>query len=155
MFSWFVLSKPKSTKEHEWKTHEQTLRQIYGVMDQVKAPQIDCEQLHTVAVADLAAAVDFYTAKLGFTLAFKWGEPATMAGLNLGRVQIFLEKGQPDPKGCSVYFVVSDADLLYKFQKENAVEIIAPPEDKEWRLREYTIRDLDGYYLLFGHRLKD
>jgi len=123
-------------------------------MEHVKAPQIDCEQLHpTLAVADLAASIDFYTTKLGFTLAFKWGEPATMAGLNLGQVQIFLENGDPDPKGCSVYFVVSDADLLYNFQKDNAVEIIAPPENKEWGLREYAVRDLDGYYLLFGHRL--
>ena len=124
-------------------------------MDKPKLPQIDCEQLHPIlAVNDLAAAINFYTHKLGFILAFGWGDPPTMAGLNLGGVQIFLEQGEPDPKGCSVYFVVSDADALYNFQRQNGVEVISPPEDKQWRLREYTVRDLDGYYLLFGHRIK-
>lgn len=36
-----------------------------------------------------------------------------MAGVNLGHVQMFLEQGAPSPKGCSVYFVIGDADELY------------------------------------------
>ena len=124
-------------------------------MEKLERPQIDCEQIHpTLAVKDLGAAIGFYTEKLGFILAFKWGNPPNMAGLNLGQVQMFLQNGTPDPKDCSVYFVVSDADALYSFQKENGVEIVSPPEDKEWGLREFIVRDLDGYYLLFGHRLK-
>ena len=75
------------------------------------APHVECEQHHTILpVSDLHGAVDFYTQKLGFWLAFKWGEPASMAGVNLGHVQIFLEQGTPNPKGCSMYFVIDDAD---------------------------------------------
>ncbi|MFN2420037.1 MAG: VOC family protein [Gemmatimonadota bacterium] len=65
-------------------------------------PQVDCEQHHPgLAVNDVVAAADFYTKKLGFSLAFTWGDPPTMAGVNLDRVQIFLEHGTPSPKGCS------------------------------------------------------
>jgi len=34
-----------------------------------------------VFVSDLAAAIDFYTQKLGFTLAFTWGDPPRLAAL--------------------------------------------------------------------------
>ena len=44
----------------------------------MKAPDVDCEQHHAgIAVRDITAAVDFYTNKLGFSLAFTWGEPPT------------------------------------------------------------------------------
>ncbi|MGH9905054.1 MAG: VOC family protein [Pyrinomonadaceae bacterium] len=104
-------------------------------------------------VSDVIAAADFYTKKLGFKLAFTWGEPPTMAGVNLGHVQIFLEQGSPNPNGCSVYFVVGDADELYEFQRANGVEVVVSPEDRAYGLRDYTVRDLHGYQLTFGHRL--
>ena len=72
-------------------------------------PDVDCEMCHpTLAVTDVRAAIEFYTTKLGFWVAFAEADPPTFAGVNLGRVQIFLEHGTPAPEGCSVYFVVSD-----------------------------------------------
>lgn len=118
------------------------------------APQVECEQHHaSLSVSDVRTAVDFYTNKLGFWLAFTWGDPPTMAGVNLGQVQIFLEQGTPNPEGCSVYFVVGDADELYEFQRDKGVEVVGPPSDRPWGLRDYTVRDLHGYGLTFGHRL--
>jgi catechol 2,3-dioxygenase-like lactoylglutathione lyase family enzyme len=118
------------------------------------APRVECEQHHaSLAVGDLMAAVEFYTKKLGFFAAFTWGDPPTMAGVNLGHVQIFLEEGTPSPGACSVYFVVDAADELYEFQRANGVEIVQPPGDRAWGFRDYTVRDLNGYFLIFGHRL--
>lgn len=117
-------------------------------------PDVDCEQHHAaLAVGDVLAATDFYTKKLGFKLAFTWGDPPEMAGVNLGRVQIFLERGTPAPQGCSVYFVVGDADELYEFHRDNGVDIVEPPGDRPYELRDYRVRDLYGYELGFGHRL--
>jgi catechol 2,3-dioxygenase-like lactoylglutathione lyase family enzyme len=60
----------------------------------MNAPDVDCEQHHaSLAVRDIPAAVDFYTKKLGFWLAFTWGEPPNFAGVNLGDVQMFLREG--------------------------------------------------------------
>lgn len=118
------------------------------------APIVDCEQQHpSLSVPDIRAAIDFYTKKLGFWVAFTWGDPMEMAGVNLGQVQLFLEKGTPSPLGCSVYFVVGDTDELYEFQRANGVEIVQAPGDREYGLRDYRIRDLNGYFLGFGHRL--
>ena len=91
--------------------------------------------------------------KLGFTLAFSEGHPPTFAGVNFGHVQIFLQKGSPSPEGCSVYFVVGNADELYEFHRANGVDVVEVPQDRPYQLRDYTVRDLSGYYLNFGHRL--
>jgi catechol 2,3-dioxygenase-like lactoylglutathione lyase family enzyme len=119
-------------------------------------PFIECEQTHAgLAVGDLAAALEFYTMKLGFQQAFTWGEPPTFAGVNLGKVQMFLAGGTPTPSPDTgaVYFLVGDADALYEFHRRNGVEIVQEIEDRPYGVRNYTVRDLNGYYLVFGHHL--
>jgi catechol 2,3-dioxygenase-like lactoylglutathione lyase family enzyme len=123
-------------------------------MANTSVPRVECEQHHAVLyVSDVRAAVDFYSQKLGFTEAFVEGDPPTMAGMNLDRVQIFLKLGTPNPKGCSIYFVVGNADELYEFQRTNGVAIVDAPTDRPWGLRDYGVRDLHDYSLTFGHRI--
>jgi catechol 2,3-dioxygenase-like lactoylglutathione lyase family enzyme len=117
-------------------------------------PKVDCERLHPgLPVKDVAAAVEFYTTRLGFTLGFTWPEDSspTMAGVTLGDVQVFLEQGTPNPDGISVYFVVGNADELCEAQRANGVEIVVEPGDRPYGLRDYIARDLHGYRLGFGH----
>jgi len=115
-------------------------------------PQVDCERLHPgLPVPDVLAAAAFYTEKLGFTLGFTWGEPPTMAGVNLGEVQVFLEQGAPASGGSALYFVVGDADELYAFHRANGVEVLAGLDDRDYELRDYTVRDPYGHVLTFGH----
>jgi catechol 2,3-dioxygenase-like lactoylglutathione lyase family enzyme len=118
-------------------------------------PLIECDQQHvSVFVNDLDATVDFYTQKLGFTLAFKWGEPPSFAGLNLDRVQIFLDATRkPDPNGCCLFFNVADVDELLAFHRANGVEIAQDIGDRPWQIRDYTVRDLNGYHIVFGQHL--
>lgn len=117
-------------------------------------PEVECERHHTsLAVDDVPAAAEFYTQKLGFRLAFTWGDPPSMAGLNLGDVQIFLQKGTPSPRGIYLHFVVGDADELYDFHRANGVEIVQEPGDREYGIRDYAVRDPHGYILEFGHRI--
>lgn len=127
-------------------------------------PKIDCHQHHTgFAVPDIEKAVDFYVNKLGFTLAFTWGDPSSFAGLNFGHVQIFLDRAKPNPGGTSAYFLIGEPDAshgdpaplqeLYEFHRQNGVEVVVPPTDQDYGIRDYSIRDLHGYYLTFGVRL--
>jgi catechol 2,3-dioxygenase-like lactoylglutathione lyase family enzyme len=116
-------------------------------MADVSRPDVECELQHPLLrVPDLSAAVDFYTTRLGFTLGFMWGEPPSMAGLNLGGVQIFLGQGTPAPQGCGVYFVVGNADELYEYHRANGVEIdrVDVPVRLEKRLAA-LIQDLAEY----------
>jgi catechol 2,3-dioxygenase-like lactoylglutathione lyase family enzyme len=86
-------------------------------------PEVDREFHHTgLPVPDVPAAVAFYTQKLGFELGLTWGDPPTMAGVNLGRARIFLEQGVASPGGCNLHFVVGDADGLFELQVSRWVE---------------------------------
>ncbi len=121
----------------------------------ISRPPVDCDQQHlSVFVADLAAAIDFYTNKLGFTLAFQWGEPPYFAGVNLDRTQIFLDSShEPNPSGCCLFFNVADVDELYAFHAANGVEVVQAIGDRAWHIRDYTVRDLNGYHIVFGQQL--
>ncbi|HJU90201.1 MAG TPA: VOC family protein [Gemmatimonadaceae bacterium] len=122
-------------------------------MTERRAPDVECEQQHpSLSVPDVQRAADYYITKLGFKPGFTWGDPPTIAGVNLGSVQLFLERGTPSPNGCSVYFVVGNADQLYAFQHESGVEVVEAPGDRPWGIRDYTVQDLHGYRLTFGHR---
>lgn len=115
-------------------------------------PRVECDRQHpSLAVTDVLAAAEFYTTKLGFRLGFTWGDPPTMAGVSLDQVQLFLERGTPAPTGCSLYFVVGDADELLAFHEAAGVEIAAPIADRDYGLRDYAVRDLHGHHLSFGH----
>src|SRR5438034_5415514 len=117
-------------------------------------PHVECEQQHaSVFVADLAAGIDFYTRKLGFALAFTWGDPPTFAGMNLDRTQIFLDVRPPNPNGCCLFFNVWNVDELYEFHRANGVEVVEPIGDRPWHVRDYTVRDLNGYAIVFGQHL--
>lgn len=118
----------------------------------MSVPRVDCERHHaSLVVPDVLRAVEFYETKLGFRQAFLDGDPPTFAGINLDQVQIFLQQGTPNPSGTSVYFVVGNADELFAFHKANGVEIVAAPTDEPYGLRDFYVRDLNGYRLGFGH----
>ena len=117
-------------------------------------PTVECERVHpSLQVPDVAAAVDFYTERMGFALGFTApeGGPPTIAGVNLGEVQVFLESGTPAPSGTAVYFVVGNADELFEAQRSQGVEVVEQPGDRPYGLRDYAVRDPYGYRLAFGH----
>jgi catechol 2,3-dioxygenase-like lactoylglutathione lyase family enzyme len=114
-------------------------------------PIVECDRVHPgLPVADVAAAVEFYTTRLGFTLGFTWGEPVGFAGVNLGKVQVFLEGAPPPAAPTSVFFVVEQVDELHAFHTQQGVEILVPPGDRDYGLRDYTVRDPFGHRLTFG-----
>lgn len=112
---------------------------------------MDCERHHTTIFhADVQAAIDHYVDTLGFELDFTWGEPVEIAGVSLGEAQIFLARGTPQPNGCHLHFVIGDADAAYAEHRASGADIVVEIGDREYGLRDYTVRDLGGYTLDFG-----
>jgi catechol 2,3-dioxygenase-like lactoylglutathione lyase family enzyme len=115
-------------------------------------PVVECEKMNvTLPVSNLAAAIEFYVTKLGFRLGFLWGEPAWFAGITLGKVEIFLKEDTPAPNAGAVVFMVGDADALYEFHRANGVPVVEEIDDREYGIRDYAVKDLYGYRLVFGH----
>jgi catechol 2,3-dioxygenase-like lactoylglutathione lyase family enzyme len=116
------------------------------------APVVECERMHvTLPVSNLETAIEFYETKLGFKLGFRWGEPAWFAGITLDKVEIFLKEDTPAPNAGAVVFMVGDADALYEFHRANGVEVVQQIDDRNYGIRDYAVKDLYGYQLVFGH----
>jgi GNAT superfamily N-acetyltransferase len=106
-----------------------------------------------LAVADVAAAVRYYRDKLGFAREWLWGEPPEVGGVSWGKVGVMFCL-QPalaaNIEGHQHSFLVTGIDRLHERHRDNGVQVISALEAKPWGLREYTVRDLNGYHLRFG-----
>ena len=68
------------------------------------------------------------------------------------------EADHQDPSGMnrlwSLYFYPDDVDALWEKMKDVAT-VVSPLEDMDYGMREFTIRDPNGYALNFGNPIDD
>ena len=114
--------------------------------------------MHPVlAVADVRASVAFYCDQLGFHHDFIEGDPPihgrVVADPSYASPTIHirfepLEAGQSvNPSVYLWLHVGSGLDELFDVYRKRGVPIVEAPEDRPWGLRQFAIRDLDGYRL--------
>lgn len=104
-------------------------------------------------VNDPKRARDFYVNKLGFEVSFEWGEPLVYLGMKRDDVEIHLNAASNAPyeAGKGVISIFTDeVDNLYEHFKQNGVEITVAPADREYGLRDFGVKDLDGNVINFG-----
>jgi predicted lactoylglutathione lyase len=104
-----------------------------------------------IPVSDIRKAAAYYENNLGFTL--DWGgEEGGIAGISKGQCRMFLTNssfraGYGNAAPVLVWLNLKskqDVDDLYETWKQTQAQIASPPEDKPWKLREFTAKDLDG-----------
>ncbi len=112
-----------------------------------------------LAVPDVLAAAEFYCDKLGFTIGFLFGDPPTHAGIHRGEwtnegahIQFTLtdQPLQPKPQVGFYVFMGEDVDGLFEQYQAASVHIEWEPTNEPWGMREFAIRDCNGYLLRFG-----
>ncbi len=109
---------------------------------------------------DVGATVDLYRAWLGFERVDSAEEEASgIFGLRSGSVflafvQTEREAGEPLGTGVRFYFDVDDVEAHYARAQAGGVEIVSPLAEKPYRMREYTLRDPNGYVLTFAQPLE-
>jgi catechol 2,3-dioxygenase-like lactoylglutathione lyase family enzyme len=105
-----------------------------------------------LAVRDVREAVRFYRDVLGFEGEWLWEDPPTFGAVRWGTVQVMFGL-QPElaarVEGHQHSFRVEDVDGLYARQRAAGVEIVSKIGTKPWGVREYTVRDPNGYHLRF------
>jgi uncharacterized glyoxalase superfamily protein PhnB len=104
-----------------------------------------------IPAADVDQAAAYYVETLGFTL--DWGDDAGgIAGVSRGNCRLFLtnrsfREGYGNV-GPILFWLNLDSkaevDELFAEWKAADAKIVAEPEDKPWKLREFTAADLDG-----------
>lgn len=113
-------------------------------------------------VEDLKASLNFYTEKLGFRINWTWGDPLDHASVSLGaeddehhhaHIQLSQADSEIKPFGWLYFHLNKGIEDLFKVYKENGVEIVSELRDMPWGMREFNIRELNGYLFRFGQPL--
>ena len=116
----------------------------------------------TLKSSDLKATIDFYVKTLGFTLHAMWPhENPTSCLLDNGKVHLmFSSEAAWDAPGAAptltgqIYFEVADATAIYR-KVLNKVEVLWGPEVYSYGRREFSIKDCNGYRLVFSEETTD
>jgi uncharacterized glyoxalase superfamily protein PhnB len=109
-------------------------------------------------VDDVRATIDYYVSVLGFDEANYMTEPE-WGVVEKHKVKIMLAKpgkNWPYDKPCftgSLYLQTDDADAWWSFLKDKAT-IYYPIEDFKYGMREFAIKDCNGYILQFGQEIE-
>jgi catechol 2,3-dioxygenase-like lactoylglutathione lyase family enzyme len=113
-------------------------------------------------VADIKSSCDFFVEKLGFAVAFTYGEPPYYAQVKRDSARLNLrcvDHPAIDPQFrdsaelLSATFLVATPEeikqLFLEFQK-SAVSFVQTLSRKPWGARDFIIKDIDGNLLLFA-----
>jgi catechol 2,3-dioxygenase-like lactoylglutathione lyase family enzyme len=112
-------------------------------------------------VSDIAASSEFYTRKLGFTVAFSYGEPPFYvrvfrdgARLNLRHVDTpgFDPALRDREQLLSASITLDDAKALFLEYQAAGVAFAQPLRTEPWGARTFIVRDPDGNLILFAGR---
>lgn len=114
-------------------------------------------------VHDVVKTAEYYRDKLGFTFNRYWGEPPCFCIVWRDSVEIFL-KGPECPgqelvvrpnrshsDAWDVYIRVTDADAMCAELRGKGVKIVREPENTVYEMREFEIKDINGYAICFAH----
>ncbi|MBL8524988.1 MAG: VOC family protein [Betaproteobacteria bacterium] len=108
-------------------------------------------------VNDVGASVDFYCQTLGFTLDFVMGDPPDHGSVTRDKVGIQFTRS-PEPFDARAYpgwtyFFVENIDLFYAELAARGVNVTQALESRDHGMREFEIRDVNGFRLRFGQYL--
>ncbi len=115
-------------------------------------------------VRDLLKSVDYYHKVLGFSYPELWGEPAEFAMPSRDGFIFMLKEAEsgtditPNKKQTGTwdaYVWINDADALHAEFAANGAMIEYPPQAMhDYGMKEFAIRDVDGYVIAFGEDIE-
>jgi uncharacterized glyoxalase superfamily protein PhnB len=109
----------------------------------------------TLAVRDMATAVDFYQAKVGLELLYG-GEQASFTSfrVDVGFLNLVLAPQGGWAWWGRLVFHVDDVDAIYHRFTGAGLSPSTAPQDAPWGERYFHIEDPDGHELSFARRLQ-
>jgi uncharacterized glyoxalase superfamily protein PhnB len=105
-----------------------------------------------IPVEDIDKALAYYEKCLGFNIDWDDKEGGGIAGISQGKCRMFLTNGMfREGYGNAAPMLVwlnldskQEVDELHEIWKASGAKIVSPVESKPWKLREFTVSDLDG-----------
>jgi catechol 2,3-dioxygenase-like lactoylglutathione lyase family enzyme len=108
-------------------------------------------------VTNVMESAAYYRDKLGFDVAFQYGDPTFCVGLCSGAVTLHLiaaAKAPRPPGHGAVSISVDDVDALHPDLVKRGAKVLKAPKDYDYGLRDFDVADLDGNMIFFGMESK-
>ena len=110
---------------------------------------------------DLQATISFYTEILGFTLRGTFEHEGTTIWCRLCKDSVHIMFSLPNTEmnygqillTGSLYIYLDGVDEFWEKIKDK-VEVVYPPENFEYQMREFAVKDNNGYVINFGESLE-
>ena len=111
-------------------------------------------------VADVQKTAEYYRDKLGFEILGYFKEPPVYAMVRRGNAEIHFGKSDSEKVqmnenvrrglGTDAYIFVNDITALERELVDNGVDIIEGPVKRIYNCVEITVKDCNGFQLVFG-----
>jgi uncharacterized glyoxalase superfamily protein PhnB len=110
-------------------------------------------------VPDVQKAARYYESTFGFTTNYAAGDPPQFAIVSRDGLDLMLKRvpeasrivpNEVQGGTGDAFFWVSDADALCAELKAKSAQIVYGPIIQEYQMKEFAVRDLNGYVLGFG-----
>lgn len=120
------------------------------------------------AVANVSETIAYWRDVLGFPNHWIWGNPPVHGGVSWNGsagIQFTLDPERAGrSEGNAVWILMRNITALYE-QHQQKANIVLPLQQQPWGMMEYTVKDINGYYINFsskyeghepsGHRLPE
>jgi predicted enzyme related to lactoylglutathione lyase len=113
---------------------------------------------YVLAVHDVKKSAAFYVDILGFKVA---AEPQGWIFVRKDNCMLMLgecpDDMHPSQLGCHNYFgylKVDDVDGYFAQVMQAGGDILFPPTDKPWGMREFGVKSADGHRIMIGQEIK-
>lgn len=108
-------------------------------------------------VSDIRQSFAWF-AKLGWEKSWDWGTPPDFGAVCSGVCTIFLCLDDQGGRGSGAAWMsiwVEDVDAVHRECLAQGIEVIWPPTDMPWNVREMHIRHPDGHVFRIGRGLEE
>jgi catechol 2,3-dioxygenase-like lactoylglutathione lyase family enzyme len=104
-------------------------------------------------VNDIAGSIEHYRDALGFTVTFEYGTPPSYACLCRDEVALHLlaaHRTSRLPGNGAICVFVDDVDGIHAELATRGANVLKPPQDYDYGMRDFDVVDPDGNQLTFG-----
>ncbi len=113
-----------------------------------------------LAVTDLDKTIAFYRDQLGFSNEWVVDAPLKVGGISRNDIMLLFQQ-HPDyvkminteTESFELIFSVTNAEEIYKEYKTKGIHFIEDLTDRPWKIREFIIQDINGYWLRISEPL--
>ena len=117
-------------------------------------------QIPVLPVADLKATIKYYKTKLGFSDEWFWEDTDAGCGrnelfmlfnLNPTLLDAMLAASAP----LEIIWIVEQVDDIYAEYTQKDLTLLSELENKPWGMREFTIKDINGYSIRIAEPIEN